>query len=114
MFGDRKSSFRKNMAFLVCVCFVSMAFPEVTHAATKPSSERFLFPEKAIRLISTTFSFIGLNLPTPTNNSAIFYSLSTTRPKLPKQAIIGLKQKGSISSHGNSTSQKKPKSKDDD
>jgi len=95
-----------------------MVFPEVTHAATNPSSKRFPFPEESIRLISATLFFAGLDLSTPAYDLSFFYSPSKNSPKLPKQAKNGKrnkngpKQNGPFNRHGNSTSTKKPKGKD--
>ena len=120
MFKERKSSLRKNMVFLVCVAFIFLIFPEATHAATRSSSERFPFPTESTLLISAVFSFAGLNLSTIGCDLAFFYSLSSNRTKLSKQAKNGNgeknghKQNSSFNSSGNSTSQKKPKGKDDD
>jgi hypothetical protein len=120
MFKERKSSFRKNMAFLVFVAFICTFFPEITHAATKPSSQRFPFPKDSIPLISAIFSFASLNLSTSAYDLALFYSLSGNRPKLPPRvkkgqgSKTGQKNSSSFNSHGNSTSQKKPTSQDDD
>jgi hypothetical protein len=120
MFKERKSSFKKNMAFLVFVAFIFTFFPEVTHAATKPSSEGFPFLKESIPLISAIFSFASLNLSTSAYDQALFCSLSSNRPKYPPRVKIvkgnknGQKPKGSIRSNGNSTSKKPPSSKDDD
>ncbi len=119
MFKERKSFLRKNMVFLVCVAFILVIFPEATHAATKPSSERFPFPQESTLLISTVFSFASLNLSPLGYDLAFFYSLSSNKPKPPRQTKNGKgnkngqKQNGSFNSSGNSTSQKKPKGKDD-
>ena len=120
MFKERKSSLRKNMVFLVCVAFIFLIFPEATHAATRSSSERFPFPEESTLLIYAVFSFVGLNLSPLGYDLAFFYSQSSHKTKLPKQAKNGNgeknghKQNSSFKSNGNSTSQKKPKGKDDD
>ena len=120
MFKERKSSLRKNMVFLVCVVFIFLIFPEATHAATRSSSERFPFPNESISLISAVFSFAGLNLSHLGYDLAFFYSQSSNKPKLPKQAKNGNgeknghKQNSSFNSNGNSTSKKPPESKDDD
>lgn len=119
MFKERKSPLRKSMAFLVCVTFIFVIFPEVTHAATKPSSKRFPFPEESSPLISAVFSFVSMNLSPLGYDLAFFYSLSNNKPKLPKQAKNGKgnknghKKNSSFKSNGNSTSKKKPKGKDD-
>jgi hypothetical protein len=120
MFKKRKSSLRKNTVFLVCVAFIFMIFPEVTQAATKPSSERFPFPEESISLISAVFSFVGMNLSHLGCDLAFFYSQSSNRPKLLHEAKNGngnkngQKPSSSFNSNGNSTSKKAPESKDDD
>ncbi len=120
MFKERKSSLRKNMVFLVCVAFIFMIFPEVTQAATKPSSERFPFPEESISLISAVFSFAGLNLSHLGYDLAFIYSQSSNSPKLIHEAKngngekSGHKQNSSFNSNGNSTSKKPPEGKDDD
>ena len=120
MFKERKSSLRKNMVFLVCVAFIFLIFPEVTQATTKPSSERFPFPEESISLIYSVFSFGGLNLSPPGYDLAFFCGQSSNKTKLPHQDENGngnkneQDQDSSFNSGGNSTSQKKPKSKDDD
>ncbi len=118
MFKERKSSFRKNLVFLVCVAFIFLIFPEVTKATTKPSSERFPFPKESTLLISAVFSFASLNLSPLVYDLAFFYSLSSNKPKLSHKAKNGKgnknghKQNSSFNSSGNSTSKKKPKSKD--
>jgi hypothetical protein len=138
MFKERKSSFRKNMAILVCAAFIFMVFPEVTYAATKPSSKRFQFPEEFILFISTVFSFASPNSSPLGYDLGFICSLSRNKPKLPRQArngqgipngqVVqndqgdqdsqgdqnGQEQNGLINGHGNSTSKKKPKGKGDD
>ncbi len=119
MFKERKSSLRKNMVFLVCLAFIFLIFPKTTHAATKPSSERFPFPKESTLLISTVFSFVSLNLSPLGYDLGLFYCLSKNKPKPPIQAKNGKgnknghKQNSSFNSSGNSTSKKKPKGKDD-
>ena len=119
MFKERKNSFRRNMAILVCVAFISMVFPEVTQAATRSSSERFPFPKESISLISAVISFASLNLSPLGYDLAFFYSLSNNSPILPDESKIVkwdyyVKKKESfIKSNGNSTSKKPPEGKDD-
>ena len=119
MFKKRKSSLRKNMAFLVCLAFIFTVFPQATQAATKPSSERFPFPKDPIHLISAMFSFVSLNLSTSAYDLALFCSLSSNSPKPPKRPKTAKRnrnrqgQNSSFNGHGNSTSKKRPKSKDD-
>jgi len=96
-----------------------MIFPETTHAATRSYSERFPFPEESISLISGVFSFASLNLSPLGYDLAFFYSLSNNKPKLTDQdkndngENDDQKQNSSFNKNGNSTSQKKPKGKDD-
>lgn len=119
MFKARKSSFRKNMAILVCAAFIFVAFPEATQAATKPSSRRCPILEDSFPFISAVFSFASLNLSTPVYDLAFFYSLSNNKPKPPYQVKRAKGKKngpnlnGSISGLGNSTSTKEPQGKDD-
>ena len=119
MFKVRSSSLRKNMAFLVCVAFILMVFPQVTQAATRSSSERFPFPKESTPLISAVFSFASLNSSLLGCDLALFYCLLKNEPKPPSQAKNGKgekddnEQNGSFNGHGNSTSKKEPKGKDD-
>jgi len=107
------------MAFLVCVSFVSMVFPGVTHAATKSSSERFPFPEESVLLICDFLSFASLNLYSLEYDLAFFYIQSSNKPKPPHQAKNGKgsknskKNNSSFNGNGNSTSKKPPQGKDD-
>jgi hypothetical protein len=120
MFKERKSSSRKNIGFFVCVAFIFTVFPQATQAATKPSSERFPFPEESISLISAIFSFASLNLSTSVHDLVLFCSLSSNAPKPPKRPKTGIRnrnrqeQSSSFKGHGNSTSKKRPKSKGSD
>ena len=117
MFKERKSSFMKNMAFLVCVAFILMVFPEVTHAATKPSSRASHFLKESSPLISAIFSFVSLNLSPIGYDIAFSCSLPNNTPVVPnkdkkhKWSVKG-KKKGHTKSNGNSTSQKPPEDKD--
>jgi hypothetical protein len=117
MFKVRNSSLRKNVAFLVCVAFILVFFPEVTNAATRSSSERFPFPKESSPLISTVFSFVSLNLSPFGYDLAFFYSLLNNTPIVPDKDNKDIwdvrgRKKGYTKSNGNSTSQKKPQDKD--
>jgi len=118
MFKERRISFKKNIAFLVCITFVLMVFPQVTQAATRSSSKRFSLPEESTPLISAVFSFASLNSSLLGYDLALFYCLSKNAPKPPKQLKNGKgengedEQNGSFNIDGNSTSKKKPKGKD--
>jgi hypothetical protein len=118
MFNERKSSFMKNMAFLVCVAFILMIFPQVTHGATRSSSERFPFPKESSPLISAIFSFASLNLSPIGCDLSLFCSVSINSLILPEESkkdiwdLCGKKKESYIKSNGNSTSTKTPQPKD--
>jgi len=117
MFKERKSSLMKSMAILVCVAFILMVFPEVTQAATKPSSRTSPFLKESSPLISAVFSFIRQNLSPFGYDLAFFCSLSSNTPMVPDKDIkdnwdVKGKKKGYTKSNGNSTSQTKPEDKD--
>lgn len=117
MFRARTRSFRKNMAFLVCVTFILMVFPEVTHAATKPSSRSSHFLKESSPLISAVFSFIRQNLSPFGYDLASSCSVSINSVMVPDKDMdnnwdVRGKKKGYTKSNGNSTSQKEPQDKD--
>lgn len=116
MFRARTRSFRKNMAFLVCVTFILMVFPEVTHAATKPSSRSSHFLKESSPLISAVFSFIRQNLSPFGYDLALFCNVSINSVMVPDKDKddwdVSGKKKGYTKSNGNSTSQKEPQDKD--
>lgn len=118
MYKKRSNSFKKSMAFLVFVAFIFTVSPEITHAATKPSSKRLTFRKESTRLISNILSFVSLNLSTSAPNLCFICGVSKIKPKLPYQtknsSRYGQKQSGFIKGLGNSTSKRKPKSKDND
>lgn len=124
MFKERKSFFRKNMAFLVFVALIFAFFPDVAHAATNPSSKTLLSLKKPIPFISAIFSFVSLNLSTSAYNMALFSTLSSNRPEVTFEINtdksmdisdkIAKKQKNLAKSLGNSTSQRPPTSQDGD
>ncbi|NIM58162.1 MAG: hypothetical protein GTO16_04365 [Candidatus Aminicenantes bacterium] len=115
MFRARTRSFRKNMAILVCATLILLAFPEATHAATKPSSRTSDYPKDSSPLISAVFSFIGRNLSPFGYDLALFYSSSIRTPIVPDKDNdydVRGKKKAKAKSNGDSTSQKKPQDKD--
>jgi hypothetical protein len=124
MFKERKSSFRRNMAFLVFVAFIFAFFPDAGHAATNPSSKTFLSLKKPIPFISAILYFVSLNLSTSAYNLALFSAMSSNTPEVTfeintdksrdKGSTIAKKQKNLAKSLGNSTSQRPPTSQDDD
>ncbi len=117
MYRARTRSFRKYMAILVCATLVLLVFPEVTHAATKPSSRTSHFLNESSPLISAVFSFIRQNLSPFGYDIALFCSISSHTPIVPdKDKKDDLDVKGKKNSYarsnGNSTSQKEPEDKD--
>jgi hypothetical protein len=119
MFKERRSSFRKNIVFLVCITFVLMVFPQVTQAATRSSSKRFSLHKESTPLISAVFSFASLNSSLFGCDLALFYCLSKNAPIPPEQLKKGKGGKDGnknngppVNIGGNSTSKKKPKSKE--
>lgn len=116
MFRARTRSFRKNMAILVCATLILLVLPELTHAATKPSSRTSHFLKESSPLISAVFSFISQNLSPFGYELALFCSVSSYTPIVPDKEndewdIKGIKR-GYAKSNGNSTSQKPPQDKD--
>ena len=115
MFRARTRSFRKNMAILVCATIIFLVFPELTQAATKPSSRTSDFLKESSPLISAFFSFVSRNFSPFGYDLALFCSLSSNSPIVPdkdKNLDVKGKKKGRTKSNGNSTSQKKPEDKD--
>jgi len=117
MFRARTRSFRKSMAILVCATLILLVFPEVTQAATKPSSRTSDFLKKSSPLISTVFSFISRNLSPFGYDLALFCSLPHYTLIVPNKDNddnwdVKGKKKGHTKSNGDSTSQKKPEDKD--
>ena len=116
MFEKRMNSFKKNMAILVCVAFISVVIPEVTHAATQPSSTEFPFSKKFFSLFSPVFSLSGLNFPLGVYDLATLYILSSNHGKPPPKPVNKTGKKNSsnnsiFKSNDNSTSKKPPKNK---
>jgi len=118
MFKKRKNSFKKSMAILVCVAFISVVLPEVTHAATTPSSTKFPSAKKSFSLFSLVFSFANLNSPLAVYDFVTLYILSNTQGKPHHKPVnnpgnkTSKKDDGNFKNHGNSTAKKKPKGKD--
>jgi len=117
MFRARTSSFRKNMAILVCATFILLVFPEVTQAATKPSSRTSHFLKESSPLISTVFSFINKNLSPFGYDLAFFCSNSFCTVIVPDKDNkddwdVKGEKKNYARSNGDSTSQKPPQDKD--
>ena len=62
MLKRRRSSLKKNVAVLVCVAFISLILPDITHAASRSSSPEFPFIKQYIFLFSSLFSATNYNL----------------------------------------------------
>lgn len=119
----RNDRLKKSLAILGCVALVSMSFPGVTHAATRPSSKEFLNPEKLFSLISPFLCLVGPDFSLGLYDSATAYCLSdkdknppppTTEEKgtTEEKAKQKQKSKGSYDKNGNSTSKRKANGKD--
>lgn len=102
------------MAILAFVAFVSMVFPEVTHATTSPSSTEFLFPKHFLSLFSPVFSSSSLNTSLAVYELATAYILSKTpsNKSLNNPDKKDPKKSKDTNLNENSTSKKKPKGKD--
>lgn len=112
-----KGSLKKGLAILICVAFVSMLFPGVSHAVTKPSSEEFLIPENLFSLISPFLSLVSHNFSAGIYDFAAAYCLSDKdkKPPTPTTEENGKKKqksKGSYNDHGNSISKRKANGND--
>lgn len=118
MFKARTSSLRKNMAILVCAAFILLVFPEVTQAATKPSSRTSHFLKESSPLISAVFSFVSLNSSPLGYDLAFLLGVTNNWLILPDESkqdkwdMAAKKKKSYTKSNANSTSQKTPQDKD--
>jgi len=117
MFKKGKNSLKKNMAILVCVAFVSVIIPEVTHAASRSSSTEFPFPQHIFSLFSPVFSTANHNISLAAYELAAMYILAkkTPLPNTPPNNADKTGDKNSkdaVESRGNSSSKKKPTDKD--
>jgi hypothetical protein len=112
----RKDRLKKSLAVLGCVAFVSMSFPRFTHAATRPSSDEFLNPDKLFSLISPILSLVNHNFSVGVYDFGAAFCLSGKDKKPPAKKEEEDKQKqkseSSYDKNGNSTSKKKPNGKD--
>ena len=109
------NSFKKKIAILACVAFISLSFPGAAHTATKSSSKEFLNPEKLFSLISPFLTLVGHDFSLGLYDSAAAYCLSNKDKKPPAEEQNGKqkqKSKGSYDKNDNSTSKKKANGKD--
>jgi len=115
MLKTRKNSFKKNMAILVCLAFISVSFPGVTHATTKSSPIELPFLKKYLSSLSPFFYLLNLNSPSVVYDLAIGYNLST-KDKPPSDKSKDDKKdnnnKDPYDDHGNSTGKKPANGKD--
>ncbi len=117
----RKSSLKKNMAILVCVAFISLMLPDVTHAASDSSSLEFPFIKQYIFLFSSLFSAasqdiqFGIMAFTTHTILANKEPKPVTSPPPPVQDDNKNDKKSNddpVQTEGNSKPKKKPKGED--
>jgi len=121
-----KNSFKKNMAIIVCVVFISVISQGAVNAATRTSSTVSSFSENSFSFFSPVYSFTGLNLLLLVSDNAAVNKLSTDFGILSKknkkdeegktdqteQTKKGEKGIGSYDDNGNSTSRKPANGRD--
>jgi hypothetical protein len=116
MLNKRKDRLKKSLAILACATLISMSFPGVTQAATKPSSKEFLNPEKLFSLISPILSLVNPNFSVGVYESGAAFYLFSEDKKPPAKEEEKDKQKqkskSSYDKNGNSTSKRKANGKD--
>lgn len=118
MVKKRMNSLKKNIAILVCVAFISVLLPEVTHAATPLSPTKFPFSKKSFSLFSPVFSFANLDFPLAVCAVTTVYILLKNYGKTHHKPVNtpgkknAKKNNNIIKNVGNSTSKKPPKNKD--
>ena len=117
MLSKRKSSFTRNMAILVCVAFISVITPEVTHAAASSLNDGSSSSQNSFPISSSVLSNTGLAISLIAYK--IFYkyvlsgndsSLNQSLSKLNK--YVGNSSRNPARISDNSDSNKKPKDKD--
>jgi len=112
---NRKNFLKKSLAILGCVALISLSFPGVNQAASKPSSFEFLNPEQLFSLISPLLSLVNHDFSSGVYDSAAMYYLSSNDKKPKTTEETGKqkqKSKGAYDDSGNSTSRKKANGRD--
>ncbi|UCC41629.1 MAG: hypothetical protein JSV96_09530 [Candidatus Aminicenantes bacterium] len=111
----KKDFLKKSLAILGCAALISLSFPGVNQAASKPSSFDSLNPERLFSLISPLLSLVGHDFSSGVYDSAAMYCLSSN-DKDPKTTEETGKQKqkgkGAYDDSGNLTSRKKANGRD--
>lgn len=117
MFKTRKNSFKKKVAILACVTFISVSLPGIAQATTRHHSIELPFS-----LFSPVFSSIDLFPLVAYDVAAAYYLLdkdkkSTTTTTTPTttpttETPKDKKNKDPYDDSGNSTSKRKPNAKD--
>ena len=123
MFTKRVNSLTRNMAVLVCVAFISVLFPEVTHAASQPFSSKppllknslsslspFLFSVNPIFTI-IPFNPVTVNILSPVDKKPVDNPANTQGDNKSSDQE-DKKDKKSYNDHGNSTSTRPANGKD--
>ncbi|MGD8535570.1 MAG: hypothetical protein PVF66_06930 [Candidatus Aminicenantes bacterium] len=119
MLKKRKNSLKKEMAILVCVAFISVMLPDVTHAASRSSSPEFPFPEQYLFLFSSLFSTANQNIQLGVMAFIAHTVVAKKKPKPvtpppPDQDKKGDRKSNDdpVETNGNSKSKKKPNGND--
>ncbi len=119
MLKKRRNSLKKNMAILVCVAFISVMLPDVTHAASSSSSQEFPFIKQYLFLFSSLFSTANHNIQLGVmafTTHAILAKKKQEPVTLPPPDPDKKGDKNSnddpVENKGNSKSKKKPNGKD--
>ncbi len=120
MLKKRKSSLKKNMAILVCVAFISLMLPDVTHAASNSSTKEFPFLKEYIFLFSSLFSTANHDIQFGIMAFTTHTILANKKPKPvtpppppPQEDEDNKKSKDDpVETNGNSKPKKKPNGKD--
>ncbi len=107
------------MAILVCVAFISLMFPDVTHAASSSSSQEFPFIKQYIFLFSSLFSAANHDIQFGIMAFTTHTILANKKPKPvtppPAQDDNKNDKKSNddpVETEGNSKPKKKPKGED--
>ncbi|UCE22258.1 MAG: hypothetical protein JSV46_08640 [Candidatus Aminicenantes bacterium] len=120
MLKKRKSSLKKNMAILVCVAFICLMFPDVSHAASRSSSLEFPFIKQYIFLFSSLFSAANHDIQFGIMAFTTHTILANKKPEPvtppsppPKEDEDDKKSKDDpVETEGNSKPKKKPNGKE--
>lgn len=104
--------FKKRIAVLVCLAFISMSFPRVSFAGMQYHSPKVSFLKKCSSFLPAVLSLLNINSPLGMNEYSIMYVFSKADKKPPNETKKDKKKKDSYEDHGNSTSRKPANDRD--